>query len=96
MIELTASAPTLLSSLEITMEDPNGLITTPATTIHVLVKDNKPVLEFDRFAIPFDGHHIMFLLKVRNQLSAPYRRILLKGFDAQGKETNQVVFTRNY
>ncbi len=60
MIELTASAPASLGSLEITMEDPNGMITTPAVTIPVLLKDNKPVLEFDRFAVPFDGQRITF------------------------------------
>jgi len=94
MIDLVASAPASLSRLEITLEDPNGLITTPVVMIPVLVKDGKPVLEFDRFSTPFDGKHVTFFIKVRNQFTAPYRRIILKGLDSEGKETNQVVFIR--
>lgn len=94
MIELTVSAPASLNRLEITMEEPDGMITTPVLVLPIIVKENKAAVDFNKFAIAFQGQRVMFALKVRDQLSAPFRRILVKGIDAQGKETNQVVFTR--
>jgi hypothetical protein len=92
MIDVSASAPSSLSRLEVVFEENGAMILT--TYIPVVINAGKAELKFDKYTIPFEGQNVRFIMKVRDQFRSPYHKILVKGYDLSNQETNQVTFSR--
>lgn len=93
-IEFTVSDPLSLSKLELHMENDFNPINNQVVTIPISVKDNVAQLEFEKFAQPITNNIVRIMQSVKDQYKDPYRKIYLKGYDVNGKETNQLTFDR--
>jgi hypothetical protein len=96
MIDLKISDPSLLKSIIFSMEDDLNPTGNSTQSFTIAIEDQKPVLKFEDYSIPIEQQTLQIFLKVRDQLTSPYQRIVVKGRDASGNFTNELLYNREH
>lgn len=91
-IVFTVNHPKLLNRLEISVEDGVNPDNTTTTIIPILITENKVEMVFKKYNVPFENNTAKFLLTVKDKLTSPFHKIVIRGYDQAGHHTNHLVY----
>ena len=90
MIEFSATDPLALNRVELVLQDGNVNVST--LYFPVTIQNNVAALALDKYKAKFEGRNVRFVITVRDQFTAPFTAIRIKGYDASNQETNVLTF----
>jgi len=91
LIGLTASNPASLTAVVIHLED-SRTGEDKIESLSVIFEDNKTHLVVGEYEIFFENNRVEFFFPVRDQITAPYARIIISAYDSNGLPTNQLIY----
>jgi len=90
MIEFSATDPLALNRIELILQDGNVNVST--LYYPVTIQNNVAQLSLDKYKAKFEGRKVRFVIAVRDQFTAPFTAVRIKGYDASNQETNVLTF----
>jgi hypothetical protein len=96
IIDLHVSDPLSLRTLTFVFEDPRSNEEDAAQNFSIVLEDGKAMIQVDDYSIPIENNSIQLSLKVRDQITMPYRSVVVSGLDANGLMTSELKFDLRY